>query len=107
MLDRTPTGLFGIEYLDGGFVALKASNGRYITAKMNGSLYATSDSITDKERFTMTIINRPILIIKCEYGFWGFKAQGSTRIECNKHNYEIMFLEHTWGEDAVYYIKGT
>jgi fascin 1/2 len=99
--------LFSIEYQNGGVIALKASNGRYITAKMNGSLYATCDSISDKERFTMTILNRPILIMKCEYGFWGFKAAGNSRIECNKHNYEFMFLEHTWGDEGVYFIKGS
>jgi len=103
--DKSANGLFTIEYLDKGIIAIKASNNRYITAKMNGSLYATSDSVTDKEKFTMTILNRPILIIKCEYGFWGYKASGNTRIECNKHNYEIMFLEHTWGEDGSYFIK--
>ena len=105
-LSRKPNGLFELVWQDNGAIAIKAQNNKYVTAKMTGSLAASSDSITDKEKFIMTIINRPIFIVKCEYGFWGFKAPGNARVECNKHNYDIMLLEHTWGESGIYYIKG-
>lgn len=78
-------GLFAIEWLPDGQVALKATaNGRYLTARMNGSLYAVSDEVADRERFTLSLVNRPRLILKCEHGYVGFKTPGNPRYECNK-----------------------
>lgn len=104
--DRSATGLFDIEHLDGGQIAFKASNGKYLNARMNGSLFATSDSISDKERFYITIINRPLLMLKCDYGFIGFKSANNPRIECNKASADVIYLEHTNGKSAEYFFKG-
>ena len=38
-------------------------------------------------RFYFYLINRPILVLKCEQGFVGYKTPGSTRLECNKASY--------------------
>lgn len=103
---RSPTGLFNFEWLDGGAIAIKASNGRYITARMNGSLYAVSDAVSDKERFYFTIINRPLLVLRCEFGFVGQKTASNTRLECNKATHDIMYLEHSDGEPGSYFLKG-
>ncbi len=103
---RTGTGLFAIEWQDEGGIALRANNNKFVTAKMNGSLYAVSDSIANKETFIMTIINRPVLILKGEYGFMGFKSQSNPRIECNKASHDYIYLEHTGGQSGVYYLKG-
>ena len=103
---RSNSGLFHFEWQDDGAIALRAQNGRYITAKMNGSLYATSDSPNEKELFYMTIVNRPILVLKCDYGFVGFKSTSNPRIECNKATYDVIYLEHTDGQNASYYLKG-
>ena len=73
---------------------------------MNGSLYADSDSVSDKGKFYITLTNRPLIVLKCEYGFIGFKTTVNPRIECNKATYDVFHLENTAGESAVYYIKG-
>jgi fascin 1/2 len=103
---NTPSGLFSVEFLPGGAVALKASNGRYLTARMNGSLYAVSDSVSDKERFFVTIVNRPILVLKCEFGFVGFRTSNNPRYECNKSFYDVIYVQHTNGESGVYFLIG-
>lgn len=103
---QSGTGLFAIEWQDNGGIALKASNNKYVTARMNGSLYAVSDSVSDKERFFMTITNRPILILKGEYGFMGFKSSANPRIECNKASHDTIYLEHSMGQSGEYYLKG-
>ena len=38
-------------------------------------------------RYYFYLINRPILVLKCEQGFVGYKTPGSTRLECNKAAY--------------------
>jgi hypothetical protein len=101
------TGLFDLETNDQGQVAIKACNGKYVTAKLNGSLYATSDKPDAKELFYMTLINRPILILRCEFGFTGFKTPNNPRVECNKStSTDLIYLEHTTGKSAEYYLKG-
>lgn len=102
-LYRNPNGLFTIEYQPDGRIAMRASNGRYITAKMNGSLYATSDAPTEKELFCMIIVNRPLLVLRCEYGFVGMKSPSNPRYECNKTVYDVLFTE---GVGSVYSLKG-
>lgn len=104
--DKCPSGLFSFEWLDGGAMAIKASNGRYITARMNGSLYAVSDGVADRERFFFTIINRPLLVLRCEFGFVGQKTNSNPRLECNKATHDIMHLEHS-DEPGSYYLKGS
>lgn len=95
-----------MDWQDDGSVAIKASNGRYLTAKMNGSLQATSDALTEKERFFVTIINRPILVLKCEFGFVGWRTSTNPRYECNKTTYSVILVEHAKGKSAAYYFKG-
>ncbi|ELU16787.1 hypothetical protein CAPTEDRAFT_158885 [Capitella teleta] len=101
---QSNTSLFGIEWHEDGHVNICGSNGRYVTARMNGSLYAVSDAPTDKEKFYLTVINRPILVLKCDYGFIGFKLPNNPRIECNKASYDVITLEHNSG--GSYFFKG-
>lgn len=103
---QSPNEQFIVDWQDDGSVAIKASNGRYLTAKMNGSLQATSDSLTDKEKFFVTIINRPILVLKCEFGFVGWRTSTNPRYECNKTTYSVILVEHAKGKSAAYYFKG-
>ena len=42
---RSSAGLFSVEWLADGSVALSAANGRYVTARMNGSLNAVADAV--------------------------------------------------------------
>jgi len=101
---RSPTGLFQIEYQPDGAVAIRGSNGRYLMARMNGSLYAVSDSPSSaQELFLMVIINRPLLVLRCEYGFVGLKSANNPRYECNKTVYDVFFVE---AAGSAYYLKG-
>lgn len=103
---RSSNGLFEIEWLENGQVAMKASNNKYIQAKMNGSLFAVDDAVTDKSKYYLTIINRPILVLKCDYGFVGFKSSNNPRIECNKASHDAIYLEHSNGKSGEYFLKG-
>ena len=76
---------------------------KYITARGNGSLYATSDCMDAKEKFIITIINRPILVLRGNYGFVSVKPD-NRRIECNKSTYSIVKMQYT--KDGSYYLKG-
>jgi len=103
-LERSPSGLFTIEWLEDGSVGIRATNGRYVTARMNGSLYGVSDSLGDRERFIMTIINRPLLVLRCDYGFVGFRTPNNPRYECNKAYYDVIYVEQS--NSPAYYLKG-
>jgi len=106
---RSSSGLFSVDWLSDGSVALCAANGRYVTARMNGSLNAVADAVTsDRERFHVTIINRAQLVLRCEYGFVGFRSDAHPRIECNKTTYDVISVEHSGGENAeyMYFLKG-
>lgn len=103
-LRSADNGLFAIEWLPDGAVAIKAANGRYVTARMNGSLYAVSDAIDQRETFIMTIINRPLLVLRCEFGFVGMRSASNPRYECNKTSYDVILVEYS--QSAAYYLKG-
>ena len=104
IFSRTGTAtLFEFEWLEDGSIAMKASNGNYVTARMNGSLYAVSSAVTDKERFVMRLVNRPILVLKGDHGFVGLKNSKSARVECNKSVYDAIYLEYN--EDGTYSFK--
>jgi len=105
--ESQPKSLFSIEWLDDGKVAFKSNgNNKYLTAKLNGSLNASTDALDDKSKFTITVINRPILVLRCDFGFMGAKTPSSTKIECNKSNYDIFSVEHSTDGSPYYYIKG-
>jgi len=41
-------------------------------------------AVGDRERFTLTLANRPRLFLKCEHGFVGVKPASPARAECNR-----------------------
>jgi hypothetical protein len=100
----SPAGLFTIEWLANGSVGIRAGNGRYVTARMNGSLYAVSDALDQRETFIMTIINRPLLVLRCEFGFVAMRSASNPRYECNKTAYDVIIVEYS--QTAAYYLKG-
>ena len=103
---ESPDSLFAIEWYENGQVALKSTNGKYVTARPNGSLYATADSVSENEKYHMTIVNRPTLVLRCDHGFVGFKCPNNPRIECNKANHDTITLEHDNGKNGEYYLTG-
>lgn len=36
---------------------------------------------------------RPILVLKCEQGFVGYRTPGNLKLECNKATYETILVE--------------
>jgi len=103
--------LMDLEYFPNGHIAIKADNGCYITSKMNGSLVASQDDAKERELFFLVIMNRPILVLRCEHGFVGFKGN-TGKMECNRSSYDVLHTEHeliddeTYGKKSVYYISG-
>jgi len=85
---RGVKGLFAIDWQPDGLATLQSvSNGRYVTARLNGSLQASVDqsAVGERERFTLTLANRPRLLIKCDHGFVGVKCSAQpARAECNR-----------------------
>lgn len=92
--------MFDIEWL-GGNVAVKASNGKYISTKKNGQLAAVSDSVGEDELFLMKLINRPMLILRGEHGFVCHHKSSNT-LDANRSVYDIFSLIFNGG---AYHIK--
>jgi len=51
----------------------------------------------------MCLCFRPILVLKCDQGFVGYKSNSSTKLECNKANYETIQVERA--DKGVVYFK--
>jgi hypothetical protein len=86
---------FNVEW-QGAVIAIRASNGQYISTKPNGGLIANSSSNSDpKSTFIWEIINRPRLVLRGEHGFLGTLPSGV--VECNKSNPEIYNLHVSAG----------
>ncbi|XP_025082558.1 LOW QUALITY PROTEIN: protein singed-like [Pomacea canaliculata] len=90
-----PETLFEVEWLDDGSIVIKANNNSYIYNKPTGSLTAGSDSATDKEKFRVKIVNRPILVLRSDFGFVGAKSPGAAKADvvCNRTTYEVIYVE--------------
>ena len=82
-----------------------STNGKFIGTKKSGHLYANCESCAeDNAKYYFYLINRPILVLKCEQGFVGYKSTSSTVLECNKASYETIVVERA--ENGVVYFKG-
>ncbi|GFR65618.1 fascin [Elysia marginata] len=97
--------LFEVEWNGDGTIALKAPNGKYIQSRQTGQLVGISDSAaSEKEKFYLRIINRPLLLLKNENGFVGLKAPGKTEVQCSRTMYEVIYVEAS--NDGHYFLKG-
>ncbi|KJE88937.1 fascin 2B [Capsaspora owczarzaki ATCC 30864] len=96
---RGDTELFDATWL-GHQVALKASNGKFVAMKPNGSYAATGDEIDEIAKITLTLKNRPQLVLRCEYGFVATKAKEA--IVANGVEHEVLSLE---ANEGVYAFK--
>ena len=92
---------FTIEWI-GDKIALRASNGKYVVTKKNGSLAATGNDASGDAVYIWELINRPTLILRGEHGFIGTTASGN--LECNKSTFEEYQMHVTKG---VAYISGS
>lgn len=110
---KTANALFDLMWLEDGSVCLKANNGKYVATKKSGHLFANCDAVEEKSKYHFYLINRPILVLKCDQGFVGYKAAGSTKLECNKATYETIQVEraeggqmHFRGQNGKYWQSG-
>ncbi|KAK7861730.1 hypothetical protein R5R35_008703 [Gryllus longicercus] len=101
---KSSNALFDLVWQDGGAVAFRANNGKYIATKRSGHLYANCDTVEDNAKYFFYLINRPILVLKCEQGFVGYKSASSPKLECNKATYETIQVERS--EKGVVFFKG-
>ncbi|XP_070581161.1 fascin-like [Ptychodera flava] len=98
----TPEALFSIEYGD-RCLAMMANNGKYITAKPNGHLYATCESISEKTNLKFQLMNRNALVLRGQYGFVGVKPTSATnKLECNCSKYSLVHLTY---RDGTYQVR--
>lgn len=105
-LYRTQNCMFDIVWHGDGTASIKAANDKYIVPKGTGSMYATSDSVTDKEKFKVKIVNRPLLVLKSDFGFVGAKNPNAEvwEFNCNKVTHDVLFL--TPSDSGTYTLKG-
>jgi fascin 1/2 len=98
--DESADTTFDVEFY-GGAIALKASNGKYVSQQMNGYLKCSADdaSVEAKSLFEFTLVNRPRLVLRGEYGFIGTMATGL--LECNKSQPQQFNLETKDGLIAI------
>ncbi len=92
---------FTIEW-QGAMIAIKANNGKFVSIKPNGQTAANSDTVEDNGKYVFEFINRPILVIRGEYGFVGVKG-GSGTLECNRSQYDVFGMT---GNAGTYQIRG-
>lgn len=93
-------------WVKSGHVVIRASNGKYVSAAATGHMRATSDTITDLELFRLSLVNRPILVLKCEYGLVGYKNKANYKLECNKSQFNVVMLEESDDLNGFYCLKG-
>ncbi|XP_055971349.1 fascin-2 [Sorex fumeus] len=93
--------MFEVEWR-GRRVALKASNGRYVSMKKNGQLAAISDFVGHDELFTLKLINRPLLVLRGPHGFIR-QRRGSAQLDTNCSAYDVFQLSFS---DGAYHIRG-
>lgn len=98
---RVDTAFFGLEW-HGSHVSFQSASDKYVTIKPNGKLASTADSVGDKEKFLLQLINRPLLILRCEHGFVGSKGT-SERLESNRSSYDVFKLHF---DDGKYKLEG-
>ena len=95
---------FTVEWM-GPMIALKAPNGKYITITPNGQMSAKSAELTDSCKFVFEFINRPILVLRGEFGFVGAKGTSGT-LECNRSQYDVFGVAGNAGTYNIRAVSG-
>ena len=91
-------------WCEDGSVAFLANNGKFVGTKKSGHLFANCEKGDDNACYYFYLINRPVLVLKCDQGFVGYKSSSSNKLECNKANYEMIVVERT--DKGMVYLKG-
>jgi hypothetical protein len=97
---------FDLKWIKPGHVVICAPNGKYISAVATGHMKAVDDTITDANMFRICLANRPTFILKCDYGFVGYKNKTTYKLESNRSAYDVVLLEETKDHTGFYNLKG-
>ncbi|CAF1024117.1 unnamed protein product [Didymodactylos carnosus] len=97
--------LFQIQSLNDGRIAFQAPNGKYILPHATGHMRAVSDTPSTTETFLLKFINRPIIVLKCDYGLVGYRNKTCYKLECNKSTFHVFSMEDA--HDGSYHLKGS
>lgn len=102
---RSSNALFELIWHEDGSISFRGNNGKFVGTKKSGHLYANVDSDGEENaRYFFYLVNRPVLVLKCDQGFVGYKAAGATKLECNKASYETIQVERA--DKGQVYFKG-
>ena len=97
--DRGASEWFDVEWL-GPKVAIKASNGKYIAVKPNGSLLASAGAASEEgATYVYELVNRPTLVLRGENGFVFVNEKGQVR--SNSVVPEVFKLHVTAGDCKI------
>ena len=97
---------FEIEWF-GKQIALKTSKSCYVSVKANGQLITTAKELGDECKLEFDLLNRPVLVLRCEYGFVGEKPEAVKSagvLVCNKSTYDVFEVR---GEDGIYNLRSS
>ncbi|XP_002155122.4 protein singed isoform X1 [Hydra vulgaris] len=95
--DISMNSYFQMEWHD-QHVMLKNFCGSYITSSSGGKLSLVSENNKDENSlFTIQIVNRPILVLRCEYGYVGLSSS-STKVMCNRGAGTAMYVSNESGK---------
>lgn len=81
---------FGVEWL-GNRVKFVGANGKHVTVRSNGGLVANGNGSDPTSAFTLTLINRPEIVLRGQFGFVGLKG-ASGRVEVNRSHPDAFLL---------------
>ncbi|XP_057364820.1 protein singed-like [Daphnia carinata] len=101
---KSSNALFQMDWQEDGSIGFRANNGKFVGTKKSGHLFANADSIDESSKFFFYLINRPMLVLKSEQGFVGYKSGSNCKLECNKANYEAIQVER--GPLGLVFFKG-
>jgi fascin 1/2 len=95
----TPESKFQIEWVKSS-LAIKASNGKYVSTIRTGQLYAKDSSITPEGTFVYELINRPLLVLRGHYGFINNTSK-TQQLMCSSASPRVYKMEVIKGECII------
>lgn len=103
---RTDSCWYDVQW-HGAYITLQMSNGKYVMMRPNGSLATNGlDPEDPKCQFIFTLINRPILVLRGEYGFIQPKTGHTGRYDCNRSAYEVLTMQAHHGTYTLFGANG-
>lgn len=96
---------FSIQSVGQGNVTFQSSNGKFIVPHATGHMRTVMDQLNSADAyFRMKFINRPFCVLKCDFGYIGYRNKQSRLLECNRSLFTLFTLEES--DDGVVYFKG-